>query len=64
MIGISVELFGFINLFGDFFPVVLGFLRQLPFIGPMLRAPYIAPVPSPPSFLEDQRVDGVRCWID
>jgi hypothetical protein len=44
MVGISVELFGFINLFGDFFPVILGFLRQLPFIGPVLRAPYIGPV--------------------
>ena len=44
VVGISVELFGFINLFGDFFPVVLGFLRQLPFIGPVLRGPYIGTV--------------------
>jgi hypothetical protein len=39
-----VELFGFINLFGDFFPVVLGFLRQLPFVGPVLRGPVVGPV--------------------
>jgi hypothetical protein len=44
VIGICVEVFGFINLFGDFFPVVLGFLRSLPFIGPVLRGPYIGPV--------------------
>ena len=44
VVGICVELFGFVNLFGDFFPVVLGFLRQLPFIGPVLRGPYIGPV--------------------
>ena len=47
VIGISVEFFGLINLFGDFFPVVLGFLRQLPFIGPVLRGPYIGPVTNP-----------------
>ena len=46
VVGICVEVFGFINLFGDFFPVVLGFLRQLPFIGPVLRGPYIGAVRS------------------
>ncbi|KAI8911510.1 vesicle transport protein [Gorgonomyces haynaldii] len=42
MIGIIVEGFGFMNLFGDFFPVVVGFLRKLPFIGPVLSLPGIA----------------------
>lgn len=28
---------------GDFFPIVLSFLRSVPFIGPALRAPYIGP---------------------
>ena len=46
IVGIAVEVFGFINLFGDFFPVVLGFLRQLPFVGPVLRGPYIGAVCS------------------
>jgi hypothetical protein len=60
-IGMIVEIFGFLNLFGyvehltdeefnliakfsDFFPVVVTFLRQLPFIGNLLSLPYIRPV--------------------
>jgi len=39
--GVIVETFGFLNLFGDFFPVVITFLRQLPFIGTFLSLPYI-----------------------
>jgi len=44
VVGFFIELFGFVNLFGDFFPVIISFLRSLPLIGPFLRAPYIAPV--------------------
>jgi len=40
-IGMLIETFGFLNLFGDFFPVVITFLRQLPFIGTVLSLPYI-----------------------
>ncbi|KJA27668.1 hypothetical protein HYPSUDRAFT_83392 [Hypholoma sublateritium FD-334 SS-4] len=40
--GMVIETFGFLNLFGDFFPVVITFLRQLPFIGTFLSLPYIA----------------------
>ncbi|KAH7888618.1 vesicle transport protein [Phlebopus sp. FC_14] len=40
-IGMIIETFGFLNLFGDFFPVVVTFLRQLPFIGNLLSLPYI-----------------------
>jgi len=43
-VGVVVETFGFLNLFGDFFPVVLTFLRQLPFIGHVLSLPYIGRV--------------------
>ena len=61
-IGMIVETFGFLNLFGlvllpllprcncsfhstsDFFPVVITFLRQLPFIGTFLTLPYIRTV--------------------
>jgi len=43
-IGVIVETFGFLNLFGDFFPVILTFLRQLPFVGTLLSLPYISAV--------------------
>ncbi|KAI0062856.1 Got1-domain-containing protein [Artomyces pyxidatus] len=39
--GVVLETFGFLNLFGDFFPVILTFLRQLPFVGQFLNLPYI-----------------------
>ncbi|GAA6021229.1 hypothetical protein JCM10207_002582 [Rhodosporidiobolus poonsookiae] len=37
--GVLIEMFGFLNLFGDFFPVVLSFMRQLPVIGSFLSMP-------------------------
>ncbi|KZO92604.1 Got1-domain-containing protein [Calocera viscosa TUFC12733] len=43
-VGMLVETLGFLNLFGDFFPVILTFLRQLPFIGNILSMPYISHV--------------------
>ncbi|EJF65158.1 Got1-domain-containing protein [Dichomitus squalens LYAD-421 SS1] len=43
-VGVIVETFGFLNLFGDFFPVILTFLRQLPVIGQVLSLPYIRDV--------------------
>jgi len=39
--GMLIEAFGFLNLFGDFFPVVITFLRQLPIIGRFLSLPVI-----------------------
>ncbi|KAE9408560.1 Got1-domain-containing protein [Gymnopus androsaceus JB14] len=42
--GMIVETFGFLNLFGDFFPVVITFMRQLPFIGTALSLPGIRTV--------------------
>jgi len=43
-IGVIVETFGFLNLFGDFFPVILTFLRQVPGIGHFLTLPYVRDV--------------------
>ncbi|SJK98015.1 probable GOT1-Membrane protein required for ER to Golgi transport [Armillaria ostoyae] len=43
-VGMVVETFGFLNLFGDFFPVIITFLRQLPFIGTALSLPYVRDV--------------------
>ncbi|KAL1682685.1 Got1/Sft2-like family-domain-containing protein [Schizophyllum commune] len=40
-IGMLVEMFGFLNLFGDFFPTIIMFLRQVPFVGTLLSLPYI-----------------------
>ncbi|KAH9942268.1 Got1-domain-containing protein [Epithele typhae] len=40
----KLQTFGFLNLFGDFFPVILTFLRQLPFVGQLLNMPYIRDV--------------------
>jgi len=41
VIGMCIEGFGFINLFGDFFPVVFSFLRRLPIVGHILNLPVI-----------------------
>ncbi|KAM3581993.1 Golgi Transport [Umbelopsis sp. WA50703] len=41
-VGFGVEIFGFLNLFGDFFPVIFGFLRRLPIIGAILSHPAVS----------------------
>lgn len=43
LLGLLVEGFGFLNLFGNFLPTVLSVARQLPVIGGVLEMPYIAP---------------------
>ncbi|GAA5826623.1 hypothetical protein JCM10212_000090 [Sporobolomyces blumeae] len=50
--GVLIEMFGFLNLFGDFFPVVLSFMRQLPVIGTFLSMPGVRQVTD--------RICGVR----
>ncbi|KAJ1626867.1 hypothetical protein T492DRAFT_1029847 [Pavlovales sp. CCMP2436] len=42
--GLIIEAFGFLNLFGDFFPVVLAFLRNMPIIGNFLQMPFVRAV--------------------
>jgi len=42
IIGMLIEVFGIINLFGNFFPVVLAALKKLPIIGSILNAPVIS----------------------
>lgn len=39
VMGMAAEAFGFVNLFGDFFPVVVGFLRRMPVVGNVLSLP-------------------------
>ena len=41
-VGILVELFGILNLFGSFFPLVFSFLRTLPIIGNFMSLPYVS----------------------
>lgn len=42
VIGMLVEGFGFVNLFGDFFPVIVSTLRRLPVVGTLLNLPGIS----------------------
>ncbi|KAK9480123.1 Got1/Sft2-like family-domain-containing protein [Lipomyces japonicus] len=44
ILGFIIEFSGILALFGDFFSVIVSFLRSLPFIGPVLSHPYTAPV--------------------
>mmetsp|Transcript_10653 Transcript_10653/g.16517 ORF Transcript_10653/g.16517 Transcript_10653/m.16517 type:complete len:143 (-) Transcript_10653:151-579(-) len=43
-IGMILQVFGFINLFGQFFPIVVSTLRATPVIGNILNLPVIAPI--------------------
>lgn len=43
VIGMLLEAFGFLNLFGNFLPTVLVVGRQIPFLATILDSPYIAP---------------------
>lgn len=44
VLGIALEAFGFVNLFGDFFPVVIAFLKRTPVIGKLLMLPGVRTV--------------------
>lgn len=51
-IGFAIECVGILALFGDFFGVIVSFLRSLPIIGPLLSHPAVAPTID--------RIAGVR----
>lgn len=42
VIGMLLEGFGFVNLFGNFLPTVLSFARQLPYVSVVLDLPVVA----------------------
>mmetsp|Transcript_35819 Transcript_35819/g.57921 ORF Transcript_35819/g.57921 Transcript_35819/m.57921 type:complete len:138 (+) Transcript_35819:54-467(+) len=42
--GFIIEGFGFLNLFGDFFPIAIAFMRRLPVIGVALNLPGVRTV--------------------
>jgi hypothetical protein len=37
ILGILLEVFGFINLFGNMFPLAFAIMKQMPLIGPLLK---------------------------
>ncbi|CCE61621.1 hypothetical protein TPHA_0A05470 [Tetrapisispora phaffii CBS 4417] len=43
-IGFVIELLGIMGLFGDFFGIIVQFLRSLPVIGPILSHPAVSPI--------------------
>jgi hypothetical protein len=43
-IGVVIELFGFLNLFGDFFPTLIAFMKHMPIIGSCLQLPGISSI--------------------
>jgi hypothetical protein len=44
IVGVFVQGFGFLNLFGAFFPMAVQFLRHTPFVGQVLALPGISVV--------------------
>ena len=40
ILGLALEIFGLLNLFGNMFPFAMALLRQMPIIGPMLRGEF------------------------
>lgn len=43
-VGFMIETVGIFGLFGDFFGIIVQFLRSLPIIGPILSHPMVAPI--------------------
>ena len=41
-LGIFLQMFGFLNLYGPLFPIALAFLRKVPIIGPCLNLPGVS----------------------
>eukprot|EP00299_Pterocystis_sp_00344_P014411 c7137_g1_i1.p1 GENE.c7137_g1_i1~~c7137_g1_i1.p1 ORF type:complete len:142 (+),score=22.83 c7137_g1_i1:39-464(+) len=41
ILGILVEAFGFVNLFGNFFPIIIETLKRMPIIGNVFNSPFV-----------------------
>jgi hypothetical protein len=46
MLGMGLQLFGFVNLFGDFFPPAIAAMQHIPVLKDILRLPGISWVVS------------------
>ncbi len=44
IIGFIIEIVGILGLFGDFFGIIVGFLKSVPYLGPILTNRFIEPV--------------------
>lgn len=42
IVGVLLEIYGFVLLFRGFFPVVVGFIRRIPVLGALLNLPFIS----------------------
>lgn len=59
-LGILLEGFGFVNLFGNFFPIALQAMRQMPYVGNVLSMPGVSVVADKLAGV-DQR--HTRSWV-
>ncbi|KAJ1453874.1 hypothetical protein M885DRAFT_522588 [Pelagophyceae sp. CCMP2097] len=55
IVGMVLEMFGFMNLFANFFPLALSAARTMPVIGNFLNLPGVAPVADRLAGVEQRR---------
>ena len=56
MIGMAMQSFGFLNLFGTFFPVAVTFMRATPVLGNILNLPIVSTVVDKLAGVGDKRL--------
>lgn len=57
VVGIVLEAFGFLNLFGNMFPVAMAILKNMPVIGPLLKGTKPKPRPRNDDYGRDPYYD-------
>lgn len=58
--GIVAEVFGLLNIFGNMFPILMIFLKQLPVVGPMLQQQKRATAKTTSKRRKDEHYDDVE----
>ena len=56
MIGMLLQGFGFLNLFGSFFPVAVTFMRAMPVLGNILNLPVVSDIVDKLAGVGDKRL--------